>query len=337
MDTSATTLQRYDAPEYEQIKSPFQRAVEAWIKSLGGNWQWMIVNPRNPGLQGRMAFNQQALEPFLGEQFGAFWESLSDEQRELFGKCNHRMGWKHFFIETATTMFDATLMSGIEAGVIPHPDGKEKGTARAGMPGSLENDTARAKGSMMYDLEQVLAEHLKYYSSGNPEEDQQFMNALIDYLGLDTDRANALMSRVLDHHGLPNLHKARRHYGAHLQTALLQCYGMMDPYWRTTPEEILPDQMRKHNWPAAYRQLPLLDAVLDPSRWQYDPKDIRAMHDDLMARHPETREDPWAPNIDQRCQQGQRIIEAIDAFRARLLGGAPQISGDERRLMIVND
>ena len=316
MHTPATALQLLQTPEYEQIKAPFQRAVQEWIGAQEGNWQRLVVNPRSCGLQGQMAFNERALEPFLGGQFRAFWDSLSEEQRQLFGRANNRMGWRHFFLETAATMFDATLMNAIEQGLIPHPDGKVVGTERAGMPGSLEDDTARAKGSMTYDLEQVLAEHLKYYSSGNAGEDQQFMDALIDYLGLDIDRANALMSRVLEHHGLPNLHKARRTYGALLQTALLQCYGKRDAYWRTTPEEIVPDQVQSHSWPKAYRQLPLLDAVLESSLWFYDPVKIEACHADLVARHPQDAN----PEHEANLAQGQRIIDALQAFRTRDLG-----------------
>ncbi|QQR54556.1 hypothetical protein IPG41_05180 [Candidatus Peregrinibacteria bacterium] len=334
MPTPATALQPFEAPEYEQIKSPFQKAVEEWFARMGASWKHLIIDPNNPGLQGRMAFDPQAIEQFLQDQFHEFWKSLSEQQKQIFGRNNDRMGWRLFFIETATTMFNITLMHGIERGVIAHPDGKITGTERAGMPGSLENDTARARGSMMFALGNALAERLKNSSSGDAEEDKQFMDALMDYLGLDIDRANALMSRVLDHHGIPNIHKAQHHYGALLKTALLQCHGSMHPYWRTTPEEVIPDQMQKYRWPAAYCQLPLLDVVLGDSLWFYDPVNIRAFHDDLKARHPETEEDPFGPNIEARCQQGQRIIDALQAFRARLLGGAPQIAGGAQRLLV---
>lgn len=322
----------FEGEAYESLQAPFQKAVVDWMRKLGPNaWRGMLINPRGCGLNGRFAFNKMTLESFASEQFGLFWESLTDDQQQLFGRRGNRMGWRHFFLQTAFAMFDATLMNGIEMGMLPHPDGKIIDPKRgADMPGSVENDCARAKGSIAYDLETDLAEHLKHYSSGNVNDDRAFMTAFADYLGLDESTAARLMARVLDHHGLPNTHKARRTYGALLHTALGQCYGIRKEYQRTTPEAVIDDQMRKWNWEPEYRRPPLLDAILDWSFDFYDPARIAAYEADLTARHPDMAD----PDHGFRLEEGQAIIEALQAFRTRLVGGSKVLESKPQHVVL---
>lgn len=292
---------------YEPYISPFQSNIQNWMAENGFGLGGLVVGLRGCGLQGQIDFKREVFENVVREEFRTFWSSLTPKMAAAFEK--HRMGIRNFFTESAFTMLQAMLLNGVRKGIIPHPDGKKPHDVREGKPGSLEDDCARALASMGRDLSDRLTEVLKYYSSRDVENDRFFIHAMSEYLGLGPSMEALLEARVLDHYGLPNIYQAS-HYGALLNTALGQVFGI--DWKETTAEAVIEDQPRRHEWPAAYLQLPLLDAVLASSYYSYDATGVEAFYDDTYPRDKGEKE--------KRVAEARVITKALHEFRARLLG-----------------
>lgn len=323
--TSDTAALERTSVTYEQVGSPFQKAIAALVAEKGEHCFTLQKWPTSGGLQGRVAVNRTGiLDHFIAEQFDAFWHSLPESQQAVF--VRKRTGWSHLFSEAAYSIFSAILMNAVVHGSIPHPDKKRAGTERAGRIGSLEDDCARALGSIRCQLAKVLATHLEHYSSGEIKDDQALIHSMSDYLGLGLDMDELLQARVLDHHDQPNTFKADNYYGACLTTALGQCFGISIPFQRTTPEEVIADQMIEHEWPEAYRRTPLLDAVLQDSFSFYDPERVAASYADMVQLIPD---DVSQEEAIERVQEARIITDALLSFRRKLVGEEGTSSGQD--------
>lgn len=302
--------------DYTPALSAFVQAFQNWmiskrIKSIAE----LLHDPHGCGLQGRIDFDSKPLKLFLEDQYSAFWkvfETVTPEAASSLHRFSEDL--ESFFTNAALTHLQSVLITRIQDGAIPHPDGKQIGTDRAWMPGSAEDDCRRALGSLRYNTANYLKENLGHYSSGKLENDQALIQEMSRYIGLYPEAASSLQARVLDHYGLPNSHKARNTYGALLYTALGQVFGRENK--QTTAEKIIEDQIEKYKWPEEYKKPPLLDVVLELALESYNPTSVESSWRDMAERIPDIDE----AEISKRVAEAHTISNALHAFRAKMLG-----------------
>lgn len=321
MHTPGTDLQLVDTIDTANHQPPFHQALKEWMAANGKrNLQQMLRNPQGCGLGGQIDFNRQMLEDFVLGQYGAFWTFFSRHAPPAATALEDRKrNFRYFFTEAAFTGLQALLMVAIENGALPHPQGKEPGTIRAGKPGSLESDCERAIGSaragLTNNLGATISDPTHSFSSGSLAHDRILIYAMSHYLGLDGDTVEYLDGRVLKHFGLPNIHEAHG-YGAHLHTALLQVYGIDDK--RTTAEEVIRQQLRTFSWSQAYLKPPLLDEVLKDALCFYNPERVREFY---MDTFPDEVDD-----MEKRITEAEVIARALLEFRDRMCGTTTVVS-----------
>lgn len=308
--------------ETEKYIPPFHQALKAWMAANGKqNLQEMLQNPQGCGLGGQIEFNRQLLGDFVQDQYREFWKFFSERAPAASAALETRKGkFTYIFSMAAFTGLQTLLMAAIQNGAIPHPEGKKPGTARAGKPGSLEDDCARAIGTARGDLSRGLRDNIndsQYgFSSGSLTHDQLLIHAASRYLGLDGETIEYLDGRILEHYGVPNIHEAHM-LAANLQTALLQMYGVDRK--RTTVEEVIQKQLHDFpSWPEAYQKLPLLDVVLEDSLQYYNPERVQGFY---MDSYPDEVDD-----MNKRVAEAHIITDALIAFRNTMCGTETVVS-----------
>lgn len=316
--------------EYTPPTPLFHKALREWMEREGvTNIQQLLVDPRGPGLSGRINFSRERMGNFVTFQYKVFWNLFSQHVAEAGQSLVHnRHEFAYIFEEAAFYSLSALLMTGIMNGKIPHPEGRRPGT-----DGALEAECWRSIGGDRKELGIALTEKLKKFSSGNPEHDVMFIKAMSFYLGLDQQDADHLEARTLDRHKIPNIYRASE-LGCALQTSMLQLKAHT-----ATPEfarNVILRQTKIEQWHAAYKQNPLLDMVLAPALEHFDPARqetfyrnyAQQMRDDFVPSYKGETFDEFKlemaqvdeASIARHVLVAHVIVNALRAFRVECLG-----------------
>lgn len=301
----------------QTLVPPFHKAVQEWmaeqkIKNIGQ----LLINPRGCGLGGQIAFDKSMMQSLLLDQYHDFWNHFSSQMPSASAAIGeHREYFHYYFSEAAYFSLSALLMTAIMNGTIPHPRGTAADPARAGLPGSIEDDCNRAIGGELHALSKFLVSTLTDHASGNLTHDKALNHSMCAYLGLEPEDEAFLEARILHHYGVPNTYLANSHYGAFLFSALGRVCGDDTSEFALG---IIEGQVEKHQWPQAYKELPLLDAVLERALNFYDVRLRKRMDNDQATRRPPSP-DRQAEQEDS-YRQASIITSALYAFKDKCLG-----------------